>query len=91
VSRTKAGRGPRRIRRPRDPIPRRPYRDSAIFYAILALIVVAVAWATGGELVRAIIFGGGFFLVATSWSWWRFRQRIEEERVEPRGESGGDQ
>jgi hypothetical protein len=63
-------------------LPKRPYRDSAIMYAALAAIVVAVAWGTGGALGRALIFGGGFFLVATSWSWWRFRQRIAAQRLE---------
>ena len=70
--------------RPEDyiPLPKRPYRDSAVFYAILAACVVGVAYATGGELVRGLLFGGAFFLVATAWSWWRFRQRLEEQRVE---------
>jgi hypothetical protein len=65
-----------------DPLPKRPYRDSAVVYGALALILVGVAWATGGELPRAVIFGAGFFLVATSWSWWRFHQRIESDRLE---------
>lgn len=74
--------------RPEDyiPLPKRPYRDSAIFYAILAACVVGVAFATGGELPRALIFGGAFFLVATAWSWWRFRQRLAEQRVEAEAE-----
>jgi hypothetical protein len=63
------------------PVPQRPYRDSAIFYAILAACVVGVAFATGGDLVRALIWGGAFFAVATAWSWWRFRQRLEEQRA----------
>jgi hypothetical protein len=91
------GRGPRRRPRFRDaPVPKRPYRDSAIVYAVLALIVVGVAWATGGDVVRAVIFGAGFYIVATGWSWWRFKQRIEEEqrearRLEARGEGGAEQ
>ena len=71
----------RRIVQPENSMPRRPYLSSAILYAVLALVVVIVAWATAGELERALAFGGGFFVVATAWSWWRFRRRIEAERV----------
>jgi membrane protein implicated in regulation of membrane protease activity len=75
-----------RSRRPRPPLvkelalPKRPFRDSAIFNAVLALIVVGVAWFTGGELPRAVIIALAFFVLATAWSWWRFRARIDAER-----------
>jgi predicted tellurium resistance membrane protein TerC len=73
----------RRIQSPdRIPPPRRPYRDSAIFYGVLAAIVVGVAYATAGALVRAVVFGLGFFVIATAWSWWRFRQRLEAREAE---------
>ena len=77
------------MRSARLPVPKRPFRDSAIFYGVLAVLFVLVVWATGGALLprwddqqREI---GGlpiailFFVVATGYSWWRFRQRIEEE------------
>jgi len=51
---------------------------------VLAAVVVIVAWATGGEMLRALAFGAGFFLVATVWSWWRFHRRIEAERLNAR-------
>jgi hypothetical protein len=60
------------------PLPRHPYRDSAIFYAVLAGAVVGVTYATGGGLLRAILIAVGFFVVATAFSWWRFRQKLEE-------------
>jgi hypothetical protein len=75
----------RRRRRSIDdiiPVPKHPYRDSAIFYAILAVLLVVVASVTGGNMTRAIVFGAGFFVVATAWSWWRFKQRLERERAE---------
>ena len=53
-------------------IPKRPYRDSAILYAVLAVAIVVIALATGGSVVRALLFAGGFFAVATSWSFWRW-------------------
>jgi hypothetical protein len=62
------------------PLPKRPYRDSVIFHAVLAGLVVVVAFVTAGSLTRALFFAVGYFVIATSWSWWRFRQRIEEER-----------
>jgi hypothetical protein len=60
--------------------PKRPYRDSAILYGVLAALLVAFAYVTGGDVLRAVVFGAGFFLVATLWSWWRFRQRLAAER-----------
>ena len=77
------------------PLPKRPFRDSAIFYGVLSILFVLIVWATGGALLprwddeqRQI---GGlpiailFFLVATAYSWWKFRQRIEEEEEEEEG------
>jgi len=77
------------VRSAQLPLPKRPFRDSAIFYGVLSILFVLVVWATGGAVLPrwddeqheigglpiAIIF----FLVATSYSWWRFRRRIEEE------------
>ena len=67
---------------PRRPIPKRPFRDSAIFYAGLAVVFVAIVGLTGGDVVVAIPIALGCFLIATGYAWWRFRQRIrlEEER-----------
>ncbi len=61
------------------PVPKRPYRDSLIFHGALAAILVLVAYLTAGRLVRALVFAGGYFVVATAWSWWKFRQRVAEE------------
>jgi Flp pilus assembly protein TadB len=63
-----------------ETLPKRPFRDSAIFNAVLALIVVGVAWFTGGELLRALLIALVFFVLATAWSWWRFRTRIDARR-----------
>jgi membrane protein implicated in regulation of membrane protease activity len=57
-------------------IPAHPYRDSAVVYAGLAILIVALAAVTGGDVVRAALVAVVFFLVATAWSWWRFRVRI---------------
>ena len=77
------------MRTDRLPLPKRPFRDSAIFYGVLAVLFVLVVWATGGAVlprwddqqreVGGLLIAMLFFVVATGYSWWRFRQRIEEE------------
>jgi nicotinamide riboside transporter PnuC len=56
--------------------PKRPYRDSLLLHLVLALVIVVVSWLTAGELVRALLVALAYFVVATGWSWWRFRQRL---------------
>jgi len=68
-----------RPRRPR-PIPKRPYRDSAILYGVLAIAVVVFSAVTGGDLVRAVLVAVGFLVVANAWSWYRWRERQREKR-----------
>jgi membrane protein DedA with SNARE-associated domain len=77
------------MRRARLPLPKRPFRDSAIFYGVLSVLFVLVVWATGGAVlprwddqqrkVGGLLIAMLVFVVATGYSWWRFRQRIEEE------------
>jgi membrane protein implicated in regulation of membrane protease activity len=71
----------RRWEAPDEPLPARPYRNTAIFHAVLAGLIVLVAWLTAGDIGTAIVVAIGFFVVATSWSFWRWRQRLEEERL----------
>jgi len=68
----------RRKRRVDRPIPAHPYRDTALVYGIMSSLLVVVAWLTGGDALRAILVAVVFFLVATTWSWWKFRGRIKE-------------
>ena len=69
----------RRRTREQPPLPKRPYRDSLVLYAVLGVVIVVISWATGGDLGRALVVATAFVLVATAWSWWRFRQRLERE------------
>ena len=64
---------------PESPPPKHPYRDSAILYAAFALIIVLVAWATGGSVSSAALVAVVFFVVATAWSMFRWRSRMAEE------------
>ena len=59
-----------------QPIPRHPYRDSAIVNGVLAALLLLVAWLTGGDVPTAVVVALVFFVVATAWNWWRFRQRL---------------
>ena len=59
---------------------RHPFRDTVIMYAVLAIVIVVVAKFTNGDVGRAILGAAAFFVVASAWSWWRFRRRVEQER-----------
>jgi Flp pilus assembly protein TadB len=67
--------------RPNDDLPRstHPFRDSAIIYACLAIVIVVVATLTGGGFAKALGIAAAFFVGATAWSWWRVRRRLQEE------------
>jgi 4-hydroxybenzoate polyprenyltransferase len=80
-------RPPQRQRRELIPMPRRPYRDSALFHLVLGALLLLVAWLTGGNLVRAIVIAVAYVVIAIAWSWWRFRQRLEREASTEAGAS----
>ena len=90
---------PLMVRRESDerPLPTHPYRDSAIVYGVMAVILVVLAGITGGSLVKATGAAIIFWLGATGWSWWKFRGRIREREraasasaaVEGTGSEGG--
>ena len=74
----------KRIKRSTDviPVPNHPYRDSAIFYGVLAAILLGVTYWTGGGMWRAVIVAVGFFVLATAFSWYRFRSKLAERDQE---------
>jgi hypothetical protein len=59
--------------------PAHPYRDSAILYALLAGVVIGVTALTGGNTRAALIIAPTLFVIATGYSWWRWRKREREE------------
>ena len=73
----------------RRTLPKRPFRDSAIFYGALSILFVLIVWGTGGAVlprwddgqreIGCLPIAIMFFFIATGYSWWRFRQQIEEE------------
>jgi membrane protein implicated in regulation of membrane protease activity len=54
-------------------------RDSLIIFGVLAILIVVIAMLTGGDLARAVLAAGAFFLAANAWTWWRVRRRAERE------------
>ena len=60
-------------------MPQGAFRNSAIFYAVLACAVVGFGILTGNDLTQTIIIAVVFFVIATGYSWWRFRQRLARE------------
>jgi hypothetical protein len=67
------------VRLPDEPLPRHPFRNSAIFYGVLAGVVVAFGLLTDNGVTETIAIAVAFFVLATGYSWWRFRQRIQRE------------
>jgi hypothetical protein len=75
------------------PIPKHPYRDTAVLHAALALLICGLALLTGGDLGTAAVVAAAYFLVASAWSWSRFAHRIRsgadadgQPEPEPEGE-----
>ena len=70
------------------PPPRLPYRDAALLHGLLAAVIVVVAWISGGSAAKAIVIAALYFVAATGWSWWRFRQREAKAAAQSTREGG---
>jgi len=44
-------------------------------------VILVVAGISGGGLVKAVLVAAAYFVIATGWTWFRFRQR--ETRAAP--------
>ena len=69
----------RRWTSPPEPPPKRPYRDTALVFGGMAVVIVLAAWVTGGDLVKAVAVAAAFFVVATAYGWRRWRERLREQ------------
>jgi membrane protein implicated in regulation of membrane protease activity len=67
---------------PDVPPPKRPVRDTLLVYGGLAIVIVVIAWLTGGSVGNALVIAAFFFVVACSWTIWRFRVRAREETAQ---------
>jgi membrane protein implicated in regulation of membrane protease activity len=63
---------------PESPPPAHPYRDTLLVYGFLAVAIVLISWATGGNVRKAILIAALAFVVAFAWSSVRWRRRIRE-------------
>jgi hypothetical protein len=61
---------------PESPPPKHPYRDTLLVYGVFALLIVIVAWATGGGVWRALVIAVLFYVIASAWSISRWRNRL---------------
>ena len=66
------------------PMPKHPYRDTALVYAGLALVVVLLTVVTGGSVVRAVVIALFVYVAATLWSWRIWRNRLREHAAAER-------
>lgn len=67
-------------------LPKRPYRDTALVYGGMSIVVVVFALLTGGDVSKAILVAVSFFVVATLWTWRNWRNRLRAERTRDRHE-----
>jgi Flp pilus assembly protein TadB len=67
---------------PEQPPPKHPYRDTLLVYAVFAVLIVVVAWLTGGGVARAAVIAVVFYVVASVWSVSRWRTRLQREEAE---------
>ena len=63
-----------------QPRPQRLFRDSALLYAGMAIVVLTLVFISGGNMAVAIPVALGCFVVATGYAWWKLKQRLEEEQ-----------
>jgi len=71
-----------------DSIPAHPYRDAAIIYGVMAIVIVVFAVATGGNPAQGVLAALAFFVLAMGWSSWRFHMRIKNRDAAGAGTSG---
>jgi len=67
----------------RDParrVSKRPFRDSALLYGAMAVIVIVVAVVTGGRVLWAVVLAVGAFMFAMLWTWRSLRARERQHR-----------
>ena len=70
---------------PPEPLPKRPYRDTVLVYLGLACTIVLASWLTGGNMRKALIVAGAFFVVATAWTFTVWRRRLREAEDAAKG------
>jgi hypothetical protein len=57
-------------------------RDTLVLYGILSVIILLVAWLTGGSLGRALVIVPFFYVAASAWTISRLRARARRQASE---------
>ncbi len=60
---------------PPPALTKHPYRHAAIAHGTLALVIAVLGWATSSHVARTLLMAVAYFVVATGWTWWRYRAR----------------
>jgi membrane protein implicated in regulation of membrane protease activity len=55
-----------------------------LVYGFFALVIVGLAWLTGGSVGKAAIVAGVVWVAAVVWSVARWRQRLQREEAKRR-------
>jgi hypothetical protein len=66
--------------------PKSLVRDTLVLYGILSVIIVVVAWLTGGSLARALVIVPFFYVAASAWTISRLRARARREASKEEGQ-----
>jgi nicotinamide riboside transporter PnuC len=53
----------------------------------MALVILIVAWLTGGSIAKAVLVAAVFFVIASGWTMYRFRIRAREAARRPEGDT----
>jgi Flp pilus assembly protein TadB len=62
--------------------PKSPVRDTLLVYGFLSLVILLIAWLTGGPLGRALVIVPIFYVIASAWTIQRLRARARREAAE---------
>ena len=72
---------------PEAPLSKHPYRDSMLVYGFFAVLIVLLAWITGGSIEKAVVIAAVVWAAASLWSGVRLRQRLRREAAAAREEA----
>ncbi len=72
---------------PELPPPKNPYRDTLLVYGGMALVILIVAWLTGGSVAKAVLVAAVFFVIASGWTMYRFRVKARDAARRAEGDT----
>ena len=73
---------------PPRPIPKHPYRDTLVIYAVLAAVLLGIALLSGTAFSRAIVIAALVFVASSGWSMLSWRRRLRQAAEQQQGLDG---